>query len=92
MKVYYVEVSGGEWEEHYCYNDKFYKSKEKAEERKQELENKLAKLIKLEKIANDCDRENATDDQCEKCMVCENSFCKVYDNEKYTVEEVEVLD
>ena len=92
MKIHCVEVSGGEWDDHYCYYESFYISEKKAEERKEELENKLARLIKLEEIASNCDKDNATDEQCEKCMACNNTFYKVHENEKYVVKEIDVID
>lgn len=92
MKVYYVEVSGGSYEDYYCYNDSAYISKERAENRKFELDKELARLIKLGEIASNCDGNSVTDEECEKCMVCKNSFFKVWDNERYAIKEIEVVD
>lgn len=92
MKVYSVEVNGGQWEDSYCYNDSIYISKENAKHRKEELDKELSRLIKLEEIASDCDIDDVTDEQCEKCMACKNSFSKVYDDVTYTVKEIEVLE
>lgn len=92
MKIYGVEVSGGDWEDSYNYISDYYMSRESAENKKRELEEELHRLIQLEEVTSNCDRDNATDEQCEKCMACNNIFHKVYENETYVIKKIEVLD
>ena len=97
FKIFQIHVSGGSYDDYYDYIDSSYLDKTKAEMRVKELQNRLDKM---------CEQPRKCDNCCEtEDVACyspynDEKWCKnlvdypqeYYDNEHYTIEEVEVIE
>ena len=101
FKIFQVHISGGSHDDYYDYIDLSYLDKSKAEMRVKELQDKLDKMCEQARICDNC--EQCDEDCDEDCYVAggrDEDWCKnfvdypmkYYDNEQYTIEEVEVIE
>ena len=97
MKIFQVHISGGSYDEYYDYIDSSYLDKSKAEMRVKELQDRLDKMCEQARICDNCEQ---CDEDCYVAGGRDEDWCKnfvdypmkYYDNEQYTIEEVEVIE
>ena len=88
MKVFQVHISGGFDEDYYDFIDSSYLDTSKAEMRVKELQDRLDKMC--EQCEEDCYVAGERDDDfCKNFVDYPQEY---YDNETYTIEEVEVIE
>ena len=99
MKVFQVHISGGCYDEYYDYIESSYLDRTKAETRVKELQDEYFEQVVQAQICENC---YSCDKDCYIPEVDEfdDEWCKnfvdypshYYDNEQYTIEEVEVIE
>ena len=97
IKIFQVHTSGGSHDDYYDYIDLSYLDKSKAEMRVKELQDKLDKMCEQARICDNCEQ---CDEDCYVAGGRDADWCKnfvdypmkYYDNEQYTIEEVEVIE
>ena len=97
FKVFQVHISGGSHDDYYDYIDLSYLDKSKAEMRVKELQDRLDEMCEQARICDNCEQ---CDEDCYVAGGRDADWCKnfvdypmkYYDNEQYTIEEVEVIE
>ena len=99
MKVFQVHISGGCYDEYYDYIESSYLDRTKAETRVKELQDEYFEQVVQAQICENC---YSCDKDCYIPEVDEfdDEWCKnfvdypshYYDNEQYTIEEVDVIE
>ena len=97
FKVFQVHISGGSHDDYYDYIDSSYLDKSKAEMRVKELQDRLDEMCEQARICDNCEQ---CDEDCYVAGGRDEDWCKnfvdypmkYYDNEQYTIEEVEVIE
>ena len=97
MKIFQVHISGGFDEDYYDFIDSSYLNKSKADMRIKELQDRLDEMCEQARI---CDKCEQCDEDCYVAGGRDADWCKnfvdypmkYYDNEQYTIEEVEVIE
>ena len=100
MKIFQIHVLGGCYDDYYDYIDSSYLDRTKAEMRVKELQDKLDKMCEQARKCEECC--DSTEDYL--CYVPKDTECggicknfvdypqEYYDYERYTIEEVEVIE
>ena len=99
IRVFQVHISGGEWEDSYDYIDSTYLDRTKAETRIKELQDEYFEQVVQAQICENCyscnkdcyipEVDEFDDEWCKNFVDYPNHY---YDNEQYTIEEVDVIE
>ena len=100
FKIFQIHVSGGSYDDYYDYIDTSYLDKSKAEMRVKELQDRLDKMCEQPKKCDYCEQCEQCEEDCYVAGGRDYDWCKnfvdypmkYYDNEQYTIEEVEVIE
>ena len=99
MKVFQVHISGGCYDEYYDYIESSYLDRTKAETRIKELQDEYFEQVVQAQICENCyscdkdcyipEVDEFDDEWCKNFVDYPNHY---YDNEQYTIEEVDVIE